>query len=365
MKFFISTGELSGDMHASLLVHELKKLLKDAEFVGIGGPNLEREGVKLIMNISEMGIVGLWEAIKAYPRIRKQLKIAEKALKCCDYAIFVDYPGFNLLLSDRAKKLGIKSIYYILPQVWAWGTKRIKKLKRNFALLLSILPFEEEFFERYGVKVHFVGSPVVDRYLMVKEGLEEIDVPENKKVIGILPGSRESEVNRLMPHILRIIEILNSERDDLFFIISNKLKYKLEKLPNLLEWEKAPYPIMAKSHLILTASGTATLETGLFEKPMVVIYKTSPLTYWAGKMVVRVKHISLVNLILEEEVVPEFIQRIDEREIARKILDFLENQELYNSTVEKLKKLKELLKPNAAENAAKLIFEEVSKDGHA
>lgn len=365
MKFFVSCGEVSGDMHASALVRELKNFFPEATFQGIGGDFLRNEGVDVVLDVNEMGIIGFFEALKSIPRVNQQLQLAYRYASDADFCIFVDYPGFNLRLAKKTHKLGKKNIYYILPQVWAWGRWRAKQLKENFDLLLSIIPFEKDFFKSLGIDVYFCGSPVYDRYLTEKATLTKISVPAGKKIIGILPGSREHEVKSLLPYLENIIRKLNRRRNDLFFVISQKTDFQMTPMENVLVYDGSQYSIMSISDVLIVASGTATLETALFEKPMIVIYKTSQLTYIIGKILARIRNISLVNLILGEEVVPEFVQKIDEDLIRDKILDFLENETLYFATVEKLKKLKEVLKPGAANNAARIIFEEVIRNGHA
>jgi len=260
--------------------------------------------------------------------------------------------------------MGKKNIYYILPQIWAWGESRVKTLRENFDLLISIIPFEEEYFKKHGVTVHYVGSPVLDKVLQEAEHLPKIEIPENKKVIGILPGSRRSEVDRLLPHIKSVIEIMNKKRNDLFFVLSRRIPYTLDGPANVLLYDGHPYSLMKTADVLLVASGTATLETAIFEKPMVVFYKTSVGTYLAGKLVAKVKHLSLVNLIAGKEVVPEFVQKINNYEIADRLLAYLDNPEFYRETVLKLREVKNKLQPNAASKAAKIIFEEVVKDGH-
>ena len=365
MKFFISCGEVSGDIHASSLVRELRKFIPDATFIGIGGENLKKEGVEIFIDIKEMGVIGFVEAIKSLPKTIKHLKLAVEKAKEADYCIFVDYPGFNLQLGKRTHQMGKKNIYYILPQVWAWGEKRIKTLKSHFDLLISIIPFEEDYFRNRGVTVHYVGSPVLDKVLQEGEHLETITVPHNKRIIGILPGSRKSEVERLLPHVKSIMETMNQKRDDLFFILSRRVPYTFDGPTNMLLYDGHPYSIMKTADVLLVASGTATLETAIFEKPMVVFYKTSIGTYLAGRMVAKIRNISLVNLVAGEEVVPEFVQKINNHEVAKRLLAYLENNNLYLETVSKLREVKNKLKPGAAQNAAKLIYEEVLRDGNA
>ncbi len=360
MKFFISCGEVSGDIHAGNLVRELKNFFPDAEWFGIGGENLKSQGVELILHINEMGVIGFAEALKNLPKAVKHFRISKEASKKADVCIFVDYPGFNLKLAKETKKMGKKNIYYILPQTWAWGEWRVKELKSNFDLLLSIIPFEEDYFKKHGVEVHFVGSPVYDRFLERKDSAEEIRIPD-KKIIGILPGSRKQEVEKLLPHIEKIIDIVNEKRKDIHFIVSQKVPFQLKNLSNVNLFTGDPYSIIKSSDAVLVTSGTATLETAFFEKPMVVMYKTSFFTYFLGKIIAKIKHISLVNLILGEEVVPEFIQNINEKKIAKILIAYLENQELCSKVQEKLRKLNIILKPGAAKNAALKIHEEVSK----
>jgi len=363
LKFFISAGEYSGDIHAASLVRELKKVFPDAVFRGIGGDNMRREGVELIQHINELGIIGFQEALRGVFKLRDLLKMSVKVVKDMDICIFVDYPGFNLKLSYYTKRAGKINYYYIAPQIWAWWNFRVKFIKKNFHYVFVILPFEENFYRKYGIRVKYVGSPVLDSVLNAH--VEEIEIPRGKKIIGLLPGSRYDEVRRLVPRVLKIKKILEENRKDLHFLMSLVPDFKVDEEENLTILRGGAYEIMNASDFLIVASGTASLEAALFGKPMVVLYALSEFSWILAKLLARVKYASLVNILADEKVVPEFIQHIPEREIARLILEYLDNRELYNNTVNRLVKIRDSLKPGAARRTALLIKKEVEKYGYA
>jgi len=363
LKFFISAGEYSGDIHAAYLVRELKKIFPDAIFSGIGGDNMRREGVELIQHINDMGIIGFQEALRGVFKLRNLLKMSIEVIKNMDICIFVDYPGFNLKLSSYTKRAGKINYYYIAPQVWAWWNFRVKFIKKNFDYVFVILPFEEHFYRKYGIRVKYVGSPVLDSVLNAH--VKEIKIPEGKKIIGLLPGSRYDEVRRLVPRLMKIKKILEEDRKDLHFLMSLVPDFKVGEEENLTILRGEAYEIMNASDFLIVASGTASLEAALFGKPMVVIYALSEFSWILAKLLARVKYASLVNILADEMVVPEFIQHIPEREIARLILEYLDNKELYNNTMSRILKIRDSLKPGAARRAALLIKKEVEKYGYA
>jgi len=324
---------------------------------------MQKEGVELIYHINELGIIGFQEALKGIFKLRNLLKKSVDVAKSVDVCIFVDYPGFNLKLSSYTRKAGKINYYYIAPQIWAWWNFRVKFIKKNFDYVFVILPFEQNFYRKYGIRVEYVGSPVLDSVL--NANVEKIEVPSGKKVIGLLPGSRYDEVRRLVPRLLQIKKILEENRKDLHFLMSLVPDYKVEEEENLTILKGAAYEIMNASDFLIVASGTASLEAALFGKPMVVLYALSEFSWIIAKLLARVKYASLVNILAGEEVVPEFIQHIPEREIANLIMKYLDDTELYNKTVSKLIRIKDSLKSGAARRAALLIKKEVEKHGYA
>ncbi|MBN2089744.1 lipid-A-disaccharide synthase [candidate division KSB1 bacterium] len=319
-KIMISAGEVSGDLHASHLMMEIKKLLPDVKFVGIGGDRMQSVGMELIYHIRQMGIVGFSEVIKQLPFIRSVFRTLKFFFKQSppDLLILIDYPGFNLRLAKLAKKYQIPVMYYIAPQIWAWGYWRVEKLVKYVDRAAVIFPFEERILNQAGVKATYVGHPLLDFLTPVSNRNDFFQkysiIPENK-ILGLLPGSRISEVNRLLPEMLLIAQQLKEKYPDLQVLIAgsesvepNVYQSILEKFPASRLLERATYNIMNYADALLIASGTATLEAALFGTPMAIVYRTSRLTYWLAKFVARVQCIGLPNILAEKIIVPEFIQ---------------------------------------------------------
>jgi lipid-A-disaccharide synthase len=377
-KFFIISGEVSGDKHASHLVRALKnEYSNDLQIMGIGGDSLANEGVELIEHIKNISFLGLWEVVKNIKTIKKILnKTKEKILEFLpDAVILVDYPGFNLKIAEFAKKNHIKVIYYICPQIWAWGQNRVHKLKKFVDLFLVILPFEEEFYRKHGIKAHFIGHPSLESALpqyQEDEFYKNFHIQKHSLKIGLLPGSREMEVKSLLPVMVKAGVELQQKNQDIQFLISRTTHLhediytgiiKNFPLKNWVLIDSFPYDIMSYSDFLWVASGTASLEAGLFEKPSIVLYKVNPITYHIGKLLVQVPYISLTNLILNEKVFPELIQH----DCNPTLLWNLTNQMLCDenqlaSIKTKLKLLSQKLNIGiASENAAKKIVDFLAK----
>ncbi len=361
MDIFISAGEVSGDHHAAGLVRELKSILPDVRFWGIGGDEMKREGVELIRNMKDLGIVGIDGVIQKLPEFwNLTASILRKATNTdTKFAIFVDYPGYNIYLAKHMKNLGIKNFYFIAPQVWGWWSFRAKLIKRYFNRVFVIYPFEVEFFKRFSIKAEYVGNPVFDTVL---DNMEEckLHIPENKKVVGLLPGSRPGEVKRILPKIMKIKEILNKRHGDIHFILSivpQGMSIHVEG--DLTVVKGRGREVMSCSDALLIASGTATLEAALYEKPFVVLYELSALSYIIGSMVKRVEFLSLANIVAGKEIVKEFIQHIPYEKVARIIEEYLYNENERSKIKAELSNLKRVLKGSAYKNTARLIKREV------
>ena len=307
-------GEASGDLHAGNLAGAILRKVPDAELIGFGGEHMRRSGVDIRFDLTSLAVVGFAEVIGKIGQVKKAMRDAQEAIlsERPDAVILVDYPGFNLRLARYAHGLGITVIYYIAPQVWAWYRSRVKKIARTVDKLIVAFEFEVDFFKRYGIEASFVGHPLLDT--MAPEDRVENTGPG--RLVGILPGSRRMEVERLLPVMLGAAEILKGEMDDITFQVScadtvpeECVTQIVDESPLSVEVVKeSGRAVTARADAVMVASGTATLETCILGVPMVVLYKVSLLSYLVGKMMIKVPHMSLVNLIAGEAVVPELAQ---------------------------------------------------------
>jgi lipid-A-disaccharide synthase len=318
----IIAGETSGDLHGGMLVRELRKLDPSLEIYGIGGENMQAAGMELVYHIREFSFMGFVEVLAHLPFIRSVFKKLEELLvnRKPDLLVLIDYPGFNLRFGRIAKRRGIDVVYYISPQVWAWGKRRVRLIRRLVKKMLVILPFEERFYQRLKVPAKYVGNPLRDT---VKPSLEkekfcrQHGLNPRKPLVGLLPGSRRQEVEKILPVMLQACQLLHGGDQNIQFglgvaphVDRQYINQQLDKCKiNVAVIENQTYDLMAHSRLALVASGTATLETGLAGTPMIIIYKTNPLSFIIGKFLVKLPFIGLVNLVAGKKVVPEFLQR--------------------------------------------------------
>lgn len=375
MEIAIVAGEVSGDTHAAELVKAIKEISPNIKIWGIGGEKMKSNGVELIYDITQWALVGFWEVLKNYRKIRKvfydMLNVIKKRKPSA--LILVDYPGFNLRLAKKVKSLSIPVIYYISPQVWAWGKGRIRQIKNYVDKMIVIFPFEKKFYEINKVPVEFVGHPMIDvlknRVSKRIQLREELGVFHSGKLIGILPGSREQEIKRHLPVLLEAAKrlkgvkfVIGAASKSLSKLISSynhpsSCTQGLDKsIPVLIN---RTYDIMEASDLILTSSGTATLETACFATPMVVIYKLNWLTYLFIKSMISIPNVAMVNVVAEECIVPELIQnQATPSVICKEALDILENGARKDRIINGLKRVRSKLeKTDAAKRAAKTICE--------
>ncbi len=360
-RILISAGEPSGDLHASRLVKEIKLILHEIEFVGFGGSLMEKEGVKLLYSIEDLDIVGFQEAILKYNKVNEILKnLVRTAKDGVDAAIMVDYPGFNLKLASKLHKMGIKTFYYIVPQVWAWGKWRVGLLKKYIDRAIVILPFEEKFLRMYGVEAEYVGHPIID---IIKEDNDHIPREDGKLHISLLPGSRKDEIRRLLPKMLAIKKRIEERMPDTIFLLSllmENVPDYLKDEPNLKIFKGRARAVIRASDFVVVASGTASLEAGLLGKPMVVLYMLSEISWLLANFIAKVPYASLVNLLLGREAVPEILQHINPVKVADWIVDTLKNPENYNKIKDELSRLPKILKGGgAASRAARIIVQEI------
>ena len=312
MNYYIIAGEASGDLHASNLMKELKLLDLNAKFRCWGGDLMKAQGADLVKHYRDLAFMGFTEVLINLPTILNNIKFCKKDIidHKPDVLILVDYPGFNLRIAEYAKTAGIKVFYYISPQIWAWKQSRVHKIKKVVDKMFVILPFEKEFYQRFSYIVDFVGHPLLDAVVNYTKQTNDLSVLTNKPIIALLPGSRKQEITSMLPIMLSLI---NQYKNYQFVIAAapsqNKNFYQTfigESDVKIVFGET--YQLLQKAEAALVTSGTATLETALFGVPEVVCYKGGAISYTIAKQLVKVKYISLVNLIMDEEIVKELIQ---------------------------------------------------------
>lgn len=366
MKIMIVAGEASGDLHAGKVACAIKRLCPEAEIFGVGGERMRRCGVELIYDISGISYIGFVDVIRNFKKIYgfRKLCIEELRRRKPDAVLLVDYPGFNLNFAKFAKESGFKVFYYIAPQVWAWGRGRVKMLRDYVDRLFVIFKFEEEFFERYGVKAEFVGHPLLEDLKEV-ENVDESDFfrrykIERKKIISFFPGSREHEIRMMLKTMISAGEML-SENFDVEVVFSRAKALKNFEVRNF-KFVDNSHLLLRFSHVAVVKSGTTSLEAGILGIPMVVCYKTSHLNYLIGKMLIRtdiIESISLPNILLRKRVVPELIQAdFTKEKIFEEVKKYLEDEERYKSVKNELLKLKGLLTLSNGEKVASEIVAE-------
>jgi lipid-A-disaccharide synthase len=312
MNIFISVGEVSGDIHGANLINRFNSLYPGSEFSGLGGDKMKEAGQKQLYTVKEMAILGIVEVIRHLPFLRKVFKEIEKlfAEGKIDILILVDYPGFNLRLAKMAKKHGIPVFYYICPQMWAWGRKRIFKIKKYVDHSFVIFDFEEKFFARYGVPATFIGHPIVEAVRNLEprgEGLKK----EGEKVLLLLPGSRKHEVQTLLPAMLEAANALIKDNPQWKYFIArashlNRELYQAAEPEKLIDGRY--YDLLSVADAAVVASGTATLETAIFRVPHIIAYRVNSLTWYLGKMLVKLPFIGMANILAGREIVPELLQ---------------------------------------------------------
>ncbi|MBF0485721.1 MAG: lipid-A-disaccharide synthase [Candidatus Omnitrophica bacterium] len=372
-KIMIVAGEESGDMRAAPLVRAIKTLMPGATFSGIGGERSKAAGVTLIANITDLAVIGFVEVVQNFFRIKKVFDLTVEHARTTqpDLAILVDYPGFNLRLAKKLKGMGIKIVYYVSPQVWAWKESRIKLIKKCVDRMIVLFPFEKELYAKHGFSADFAGHPLAEEAHAQKgasQFIREIGLDERKKIIGLVPGSREKEITRHLPVMLKALAKIKTGSPDSQFLLLKAKNISPDVFRPLLE--KSPVPVTVTEEyynglnacdICMVCSGTATLETALMEKPMVVIYKTSWLTYFLAKLVIKIPYIALVNIVAGKKIVPELLQNnASPEKISKSILSLLKDSSQMNALRKELRTVRSRLgSPGASIRAAKVIVEEI------
>jgi lipid-A-disaccharide synthase len=367
-KILLVAGEVSGDLHGSHLVEAIQRIEPEVEFFGVGGEGLERRGMKLLYRTHSLSVVGITEVFVKLRTILKALRGLKKSLERekPDLVILIDFPDFNLRLAKIAHRRGFPILYYISPQVWAWRPNRIKSIARLVKKMIVLFPFEVSLYESAGVDVEWVGHPLLDivkPILSKEEAFQQFGLDPKRRTIGLLPGSRVHEVERLLPPLLASAHLLQREIPDLQFIIPlasgipKTILLSYIKNSPVKVVEHYPYDVMNLSELLITASGTATLEGAILGKPMIIIYKVSRPSYWIGRALIRVDHIGLVNLVAEKEIAPELIQKdVHPQRIAEEALRILRDPILSRKMADSMGEVRQRLgEPGAAQRAARIV----------
>ncbi len=362
-------GEVSGDYIGAALIEDLKNLDDNINVFGLGGDRMKDAGMKVLYHIKRMAFLGFAEVVKHLPFIRQvqnelMTVIRKENIK---FIVLIDYPGFNLNFAKKIKRAGVKVIYYISPQIWAWGGGRIKKIKTLVDKMIVVFPFEEVLYKSHKVDVELVEHPLIQRigkykFLSRQELLKKFDLPD-KEILLIMPGSREHEVEKIFPEVILAAEKLAKEFDlqvvaacstnideNMLFGLTSSNKFKVVK--------GFTYDLMKYAKLGIIKSGTSTLEAGIFGLPMVIVYKTSLLTYLIGKTLVKVDNIGMANIIAGEKVVPELIQKdVNKETIYSECRKIMSDRSLYNNIKSKLELLRDKLSSEgASRRAADIIY---------
>ncbi len=337
MKYYVIAGEASGDLHGSNLMKAIRVNDAQAEFRCWGGDLMQEQGGELVKHYRSLAFMGFIEVIANLRTIIKNIKFCKEDILDWkpDAMIFIDYPGFNLRIAEFARAQGIKTIYYISPQIWAWKESRIHKIKRDIDKMMVILPFEKDFYHKWDMEVDFVGHPLLDeigtRKWIDESWKKKHGIPENKKLIALLPGSRKQEIDTMLPIMIEATEGM----DDYHFLLAMAPSQGLEAYTshlnnrsNITHIQGETYAILSASSGALVTSGTATLETAIFGVPEVVCYKANKVSYWIARQLIKVKFISLVNLVMDREIVKELIQAdLSPKQVKSELLKILEMDE--------------------------------------
>ncbi len=367
----ISAGEASGDAHAARMVLELKKLDSELKFIGMGGDKMRQAGVEIITDISKMAVVGLVEVLLKYRSLKAELVRLQNYIEQHSPAllILVDYQEFNQQLAAFAKQRGVKVLFYIGPQVWAWRPKRVFKMAKIVDHMAVILPFEKKLYEDADVAVTFTGHPLTDEVVADKtkqQARAQLGI-EDRTTMGLFPGSRSGEIKRVLPILLETARLLKKDKPGLQFVLPVASTISGDNLAPFIDDMKALsvhttdesfYDVIQSCDVILSASGTAILEIGLLEVPMVIVFKIAAISHYILSKMVSIKHLGLVNIIPGKEIVREFIQQnARPPDIAKEALRLLDDKEYYDSMKHELSLIRQQLGGGeGSKNVAKLAY---------
>ena len=377
-KILLVAGEVSGDLHGSHLVQAIRSIDPEIRFFGVGGEGLEKVGMRILYPSQSLSVVGITEVFFKLGAVLKAFQGLKKSMdrERPDLVILIDFPDFNLRLAKIAHRRGIPILYYISPQVWAWRPKRIHLIARLVTKMIVLFPFEVPLYEAVGVDVDWVGHPLLDIVkptLSKERAFQQFGLDPNRRTIGLLPGSRIHEIERLLPPLLASAHLLQQEIPDLQFVIPLAPGLPKTLLTPWMENISVPlkivegftYDVMNLSELLIAASGTVTLEGAILGKPMIIIYKVSLPSSWVARALVRLDHIGLVNLVAEKEIAPELLQRdVNPQRISDEALRILRDPLLSRKMVESMGEVRQKLgEPGAAQRAAHITVSLLKEAG--
>ena len=371
MKYYLIAGEASGDLHGSNLIKALKSADPDPHFRFFGGDKMQEQGENLVRHYKDMAYMGIFDVVVNWKAIRNNLRYCKEDLVkyAPDCIILIDFAGFNLRIARHAREHGIPVFYYISPKVWAWNKSRVKLIRKLVDRMFVILPFEVDFFREHDYEVEFLGNPLVDAIEKFEENYQELDFLEknqlpDKPVIALLAGSRKHELKYCLPEMLQVIPDFRGYQ----FVIAGAPGLDQEIYQLYTEGHDVKiifdqtYELVKYASAAIVASGTATLETALLGTPEVVIYKVGPVTYRIGKLLVKVKFFSLVNLIMDREIVKELFQFNLARDIKNEMTLILTDQAYRKEMMDRLKVLKEKMgKSGVSDRVAQSIYQRIKK----
>ncbi|WP_423062699.1 lipid-A-disaccharide synthase [Candidiatus Paracoxiella cheracis] len=350
-KILIVAGEASGDLLGAHLAKAILALEPNTILIGMGGPQMQSAGVDIIIDADKLAVVGVWEILKHLGDIRSAMHTLKQLFKTDppDLVIFIDYPGFNLRMAKQAKRADIKVLYYVSPQIWAWRYGRIKKIKKYVDRMAVLFAFEEKLYQKEDMPVSFVGHPLVDiaiPTLTPNEVAIQLQLDTQKPIIALFPGSRHSEITRLMPVIVSAVELIRAQLPAAQFVLPLASSLSREDLrdyliPEIQVVENNTYNLLPLCTAAICASGTATLEIALQQIPLLIIYKVAPLSFWLGKNLIKTPFIGLCNIVAEEKVALELIQHdANATIIAEQILRLVTEPDHREKTSDKLAQVK-------------------------
>jgi len=377
-KVMLIAGEASGDLQGAHLVEAIQRIDPEVRFWGIGGDCLEGKGMNLLYHARFLSVVGITEVFLKLGSILKAFRALKRSLDRDkpDLVILIDFPDFNLRFAKVAHRKGIPILYYISPQVWAWRPRRVDSIARWVKKMIVFFPFEVPLYEAAGVDVEWVGHPLLDMVkpsLSAEAAVQQFGLDPRRRTVALLPGSRMHEVSRLLPPLLACAHLLEKEIPDLQFILPlapgiprvalGPLMKKTSVAVKIIEgWT---YDVMNVSELLISASGTATLEAAILGKPMVIVYKVSLPSYWIGRLLVHVDHVGLVNLVARERIAPELLQGdANPQKMAEESLRILRDPVLRHRIEEAMTKVRQALgEPGAAQRAARIVWSMLTGEG--
>lgn len=366
-RVLVIAGESSGDLHGSSLMSRMKTTMPDIEFKGIGGTLMIEEGLDAFCHVRDMNFMGLAEVVLHLPFIRRTMKELRSLVDSWhpDLVILIDYPGFNLKFAPYVKSKNIPVMYYISPQLWAWHKSRVKLVKKYVDRMVVLFDFEEDFYSGYGITADFAGHPLLDIVHPSEDRhvfRTSLGADKSVLLIGLLPGSRSQEIDRILPSMVKSIKILNENRGHVVAAlgcaaeIEDSYYEQFLRGSDIMHLRGKTYDIMAHADALMVTSGTATLEAGILGTPMVIVYRTSFITYLIGKALIKIPNIGLINIVAGSRIVPELWQdNVTPENIADQIENLLQDNQLRVNIKNALSKARDKLGEHGASGRAASI----------